>query len=51
MTAYASIGNIAVANSYLDGMGILQVDATGSLDITANTGACTVTLYTYGYII
>ncbi len=51
MTAYASIGNIAIANSYLDGMGILQVDAAGSIDITANTGACTVTLYTYGYII
>jgi len=50
-TAYASIGNITVANSYLDGMGVLQVDATGSLDITANAGACTVTLYTYGYII
>ena len=51
LTAYASIGNIAVANSYLDGMGILQVDATGSVDITANAGACTVTLYTYGYIV
>ena len=49
-TAYASIGNIAIANSYLDGMGILQVNATGSIDISANAGACTVTLYTYGYI-
>ncbi len=51
ITAYASIGNIAMASSYLDGMGILQVDATGSLDIKANTGACTVTLYTHGYIV
>ena len=51
ITAYASIGNIAVANGYLDAMGVLQVDATGSLDIKANTGACTVTLYTYGYIV
>ena len=49
-TAYASIGNITVANNYLNGMGVLQVDTTGSLDITANAGACTVTLYTYGYI-
>ena len=51
MAAYASIGNITVANSYLNGMGVLQVDATGSLDITANAGACTVTLYTYGYVL
>ncbi len=50
ITAYASIGNIALANSYLDGMGVLQVDATSSFDIKANVGACTVTLYTYGYI-
>ncbi|HCI79838.1 MAG TPA: hypothetical protein DHW02_09115, partial [Ktedonobacter sp.] len=50
ITAYASIGNIAVANSYLDGMGILAVDTSGSIDIKANAGSCTVTLYTYGYI-
>lgn len=51
ITAYASIGNIVVANTYLDGMSVLQVDATGSIDIKANGGACTVTLYTYGYIL
>ncbi len=50
-TAYASIGNLAIANGYLDGMGIVQVDPTGALDIKANAGACTVTLYTYGYIL
>ena len=51
ITAYASIGNLAIANGYVDGEGILQVDATGSFDIKANAGACTITLYTYGYII
>lgn len=50
ITAYASIGNIAVANSYLDGGGMLAVDTTGNIDIKANAGSCTVTLYTYGYI-
>ena len=51
ITAYASIGNIGIANTYLDGMGILPVDASGSFDIKANAGTCTVTLYTYGYIV
>ncbi len=51
ITAYASIGNIVLANTYLDGIGVLQVDTSGSFDIKANGGACTVTLYTYGYII
>jgi len=50
ITAYASIGNITLANTYLDGMGVLQVDTTGSFDIKASVGTCTVTLYTYGYI-
>ena len=51
ITAYASIGNLAVANGYVNDMGILPIDATGSLDIKAYVGACTVTLYTYGYIV
>ncbi len=50
-TAYASIGNLALANSYLDGMGLLQLDGGGRIDIKANAGACTVTLYTHGYMI
>jgi hypothetical protein len=49
ITAYAAIGNIAVASSYLDGMFLLQLDAQGQIDIKANVGNCTVTLYTYGY--
>ena len=51
ITAYASIGNLAVANGYVNDTGILPVDATGSFDIKAYGGACTITLYTYGYII
>lgn len=51
MTAYASIGNLAQANSYLNGMGLLQLDSAGRVDIKANNAACTVTLVTYGYVI
>ena len=51
ITAYAAIGNITVANSTLDGMGLLPVDAAGKIDVKANGGTCTVTLYTYGYVI
>lgn len=50
ITAYSAIGNIAVANSFLNGEGILPVDASGNIDIKANSGSCTVTLYTYGYV-
>ncbi len=48
--AYAAIGNIQVANQYANGGGLLQVDANGQIDITANQGAATVTLYTHGYV-
>ena len=51
ITAYAAIGNLAVASGFLNGAGELQVDTQGQIDIKANGGACTVTLYTYGYII
>ena len=50
MSAYGSIGNSTVAGSSLNGMGVLQVDATGKIDIKANVGTCTVTLYTHGYV-
>src|ERR1019366_8715491 len=45
ITAYATIGNIPGASGTLDGMGLLQVDVTGKIDIKANTGTCTVSLY------
>ncbi len=51
ITAYESIGNIQVANASVNGGGLLQLDSSGKIDIKANTGNCTVTLYTHGYII
>jgi hypothetical protein len=50
ITAYASIGNLAIANGFLNGMGLVQLDANARIDIKANTGNCTVTLYTHGYV-
>jgi len=51
ITAQAAIGNLPVANGYLDGTGIVQLDSNGQIDVKANAGNCTVTLYTYGYIL
>jgi len=50
ITAYASIGNLDVANGFLNGTGLLQVDASGRIDVKANGSTCTVTLYTHGYV-
>jgi hypothetical protein len=50
ITDYATIGWLSVANDYLNGCGVLQLDSAGKIDIKANTGNCTVTLYTHGYI-
>jgi hypothetical protein len=47
---YQSIGNLPASNAYLNGNGILQLDENGEIDIQANTGNCTVTLYTHGYV-
>ena len=49
--AYATLGNIQIANAYVNGGGLLQLDGNGQIDIKANTGNCTVSLYTHGYII
>jgi len=51
ISAYATLGSIAVANTFINGGGMLPVDINGSIDVKANTGACTVTLYTYGYVL
>lgn len=48
---YATIGNLAVASGFVNGSGILQVDSGGNIDIQANGGNCTVTLFVHGYII
>ena len=50
ISAYASIGNLLAANGTLNGSGTLQVDAAGRIDIKANNGSCTITLYTHGYV-
>lgn len=50
MGAYASIGNLPLANGTLNGSGTLQVDSVGRIDVKANGGTCTVTLYTHGYV-
>jgi hypothetical protein len=50
ISAYASIGNLPLASGFLNGSGMLQIDSAGRIDIKANSGTCTVTLYTHGYI-
>ncbi len=50
ITAYAAIGNLAIANGFLNGTGLVQLDVNGRIDVKANTGTCTVTLYTHGYV-
>ena len=49
ISAYAAHGNIPIANSTIDGLGQIPLDTIGRIDIKANTGTCTLTLYTYGY--
>ncbi len=46
---YASMGNLSQANDTINGNGILAIDSAGKIDIRANNGNCTVTLYTHGY--
>lgn len=48
---YHFLGNIQVANQYVNTPGVLQVDSAGSVDIKANGGNCLVTLWTHGYVI
>ncbi|HLI05200.1 MAG TPA: hypothetical protein VKV40_01375 [Ktedonobacteraceae bacterium] len=45
-----TIGDNQSATGYLNGGGILPVDSQGRIDIKANGGACTVWLFTYGYV-
>lgn len=50
LSGYHTLGNIQVANAFVNGSGVLQVDSTGKLDIAAQNGNATVTLYTHGYV-
>src|SRR5260370_26478350 len=49
--AYETLGNIQVANAYVNGGGLVQLDSNGQVAIKANIWNCTVTLYTHGYIL
>ena len=46
---YQTLGNLPAASAYINANGIVQLDSNGKIDIQANTGQCTVTLYTHGY--
>jgi hypothetical protein len=48
--AYAALGKLAAASATLSGCGLLPVDANGRISIQASGGTCSVTLYTYGYV-
>ena len=48
--AYITLGNTPSANSSVNGNGVLQLSSDGRIDVMANVGSITFTLYTYGYI-
>ncbi|MEO9028315.1 MAG: hypothetical protein ABI413_05825 [Ktedonobacteraceae bacterium] len=48
---YFVVGNEPTANLSINGNAIMPIDAAGKIDIQANTGNCTVSLYSYGYIL
>jgi hypothetical protein len=48
---YVVIGNLPATNAFLNGGGLVQLDSSGKIDIKANGGNCTVSLYTQGYVI
>lgn len=50
LSGYAALGTMPVANGIINGMGILQVDSGGSIDVKASGATCVFTLYTHGYI-
>jgi len=49
-TRSMGIGNLPTANSYLNGAGMPQLDANGPVDVRTTTGNCTVTIWTYDYV-
>lgn len=46
-----TLGDVQAVGNVLNGTGIVPVDALGQIDIRAVGGACTLTLWTYGYIV
>ncbi|GCE07367.1 hypothetical protein [Dictyobacter aurantiacus] len=51
LSAYATLGNTVSAGAAINGAGLLALDAQGRIDVKAQVGSCTLTLYTYGYVI
>jgi hypothetical protein len=49
--SYGSVGNTDNLNQTINGMGVLQIDSNGKIDIKANNGDCVVNLFTHGYIL
>lgn len=49
--SYCVLGNLQVASQSVNGNALVPLDSNGQLDVKANTGNCTVTLYTYGYVL
>ncbi len=47
---YQAVGSVQVAGQTVYGNGLLQVDNSGKIDITAVVGNCTVFLFTQGYV-
>jgi len=50
LSNYVELDNPGIAGALVDISGLLPVDASGKIDIQANGGNCTVTLYSYGYV-
>ena len=50
ISGYDSLGNTDNLSQTINGMGVLQVDSSGMIDIKANGGDCIVSLFTHGYI-
>jgi hypothetical protein len=44
------IGNQQVANQNINGNAIIPLSSDGKIDVKANGGTCTVTIYSYGYV-
>ena len=51
LSNYIELDNPGVAGANVGISGLLPVDANAKIDIQANGGNCTVTLYSYGYVI
>lgn len=50
LNAYARLGNLPTAGSTLYGGGLLPLDANGKATLQASGGTCSVSLFTYGYV-